>query len=120
MRLTLVLFALLFAVLAPPALAASTARATADLPAYAGPGRHYARIGLLRDGTEVTLRSCTRDQRWCDADNYGWVDATYLIGVAAKERVTPPTLLLLPDWDTRFWRRYGRNTCEGFPYDPWC
>jgi uncharacterized protein YraI len=113
----LILAALL---LATPALAEPTARATAELSIYAGPGPGFARIGTLYHGARVELAECTRNERWCRLRDGGWVDATYLVGMAAKIRATPPRLLGFGDWDSRFWSRRGRNNCGGFPYDPGC
>jgi hypothetical protein len=102
-----------------PALAEPTARASGELAIYAGPGRGYARIGTLHNGAEVHLAECTSGERWCRLRDSGWVDGTYLIGMAAKARAAPLPLLGL-DWDEQFWRRHGRSTCDGFPYDRGC
>ncbi|WP_417729674.1 SH3 domain-containing protein [Roseovarius sp.] len=89
----LVLAAALLA-LATPAFAASTARATGNLPIRSGPGDYYRTISTLPDGTRVGLSQCTRHSRWCkivyDDGPDGWVLGSYLVGSPAKARVTPP------------------------------
>ncbi|WP_052726199.1 SH3 domain-containing protein [Devosia epidermidihirudinis] len=61
-----------------------------------GPGLHYQTIGKISDGTRVTLEQCTSNEKWCLVTNLGWVNATYLVGGAAKTAVTPPRLLFNP------------------------
>lgn len=79
--------------IATPAVAAE-ARATGTLAIRSGPGEFYARIGTLPDGASVGLSRCTREARWCriryDDGPDGWVRGDYLVGAAAKLRVTPP------------------------------
>lgn len=74
--------------------AAAEARATGNLPIRSGPGQFYARIGTLPDGERVGLSRCTRKAYWCkiiyDDGPDGWVLGDYLVGAAAKLRVTPP------------------------------
>ena len=74
--------------------AAAEARATGNLPIRSGPGDYYARIGTLPDGARVELSRCTRKAFWCrivyDDGPDGWVLGDYLVGAAAKLRVTPP------------------------------
>lgn len=92
MKKPLILAAALAALAAP--VAAAEARATGDLPIRSGPGSGYRTIGTLPDGTSVGLSRCTRQSRWCkiiyDDGPNGWVRGSYLVGSAAKMRVTPP------------------------------
>ena len=90
-----IFLATLAAVIAPVGAAvAAEARATGNLPIRSGPGNFYARIGTLPDGASVALSRCTRQAFWCrivyDDGPDGWVMGDYLVGAAAKLRVTPP------------------------------
>jgi uncharacterized protein YraI len=93
MKATILTAIVLLAGTAAPALAAE-ARATGNLPIRSGPGDWYRVIGTLPDGTSVGLSRCTREARWCrivyDDGPDGWVLGSYLVGAAAKLRVTPP------------------------------
>lgn len=79
--------------IATPTFAAE-ARATGNLPIRSGPGDYYRAIGTLPDGVRVGLSRCTRESVWCkiiyDDGPDGWVRGSYLVGSAAKMRVTPP------------------------------
>lgn len=77
---------------ATPALAQPLARVSGgDIPVRAGPGAQYAVIGRLPNGTRVPLDYCTpRDRSWCFVTDTGWVDASWIVGSAAKIRATPP------------------------------
>ncbi len=88
----LILVAALLTLATP--VAAANARATGNLPIRSGPGEFYRVIGTLPDGARVGLSTCTRQQRWCkiiygDGPD-GWVAGSYLVGSAAKNRVSPP------------------------------
>jgi len=82
----------LLALSAAPALAAEpTARVSGgDIAVRSGPGLRYQQIGRLADGATVTLDYCTRSGRWCLVTDTGWVDASYLVGWAAKIEASPP------------------------------
>ncbi|PXA99245.1 hypothetical protein DMC47_04430 [Nostoc sp. 3335mG] len=89
MRIALAL--ILSVLAAAAALAQPTARVTGgDVAVRVGPGKGYGIIGRLRNGTEVTLDYCTRDDRWCFVTGTGWVEASWLVGWSAKIPVTPP------------------------------
>jgi uncharacterized protein YraI len=91
MRAPLLLALAALPLLATPALAQPTARVSGgNVAMRSGPGHDYAVIGRLPDGAEVVLEYCTRDDRWCVVEGAGWVDASWLVGWAAKIRVTPP------------------------------
>lgn len=94
----ILLATLLAAALAAPAQAASTARASADLRIYAGPGRAYPVVDRLAKDTRVALSRCTRSGTWCRIVNPdgadGWVLAGYLVGMGAKVEATPPSFLV--------------------------
>jgi uncharacterized protein YraI len=92
------------------ATAADTARASANLPIYSGPGLGYSVIGTLRKNARVELERCTFNSRWClfnDGNGYavGWVRGSYLIGIGAITRVSPFRFLVTPD----FLDRNARN-----------
>ena len=93
-----ILALLLLPVLAIPALAEQpTARVSGgNIAVRSGPGNGYATLGKLADGSRVTLDHCTRDDKWCFVTNMGWVNASYLVGWAAKTRVTQPTFMVNP------------------------
>ncbi len=84
--------------LSVPALAQSTARASADLPVRSGPGSGYTVIGTLPKGAQVPLVRCTRDAGWCLIDAGGtpggWVRGSYLVGMPAKVEASPPEFLV--------------------------
>ena len=85
---------LALALIATPALAQSTARVSGGtIQVRSGPGSGYASIGVLPNGTEVTLDRCTRSGAWCLVTDTGWVRASYLVGQAAKVNATPPDFL---------------------------
>jgi uncharacterized protein YraI len=84
------------------AFAADTARASANISIYAGPGNGYEVIGKLKKNARVTLDRCTRTGSWClfndgDGEPVGWVRASYLIGIGAITRATPFHFLVNPD-----------------------
>ena len=82
------------ALIATPALAQSTARVSGGaIQVRSGPGSGYDSIGVLPNGTEVTLERCTRSGAWCLVTDTGWVRASYLVGAAAKVNATPPDFL---------------------------
>jgi len=122
MKPAIALAALILAV--TPALAQQpTARVSGgDIAVRTGPGHGYRTIGRIPDGTQVSLDYCTRDDggafsgngfpgrdrgpvKWCFVTDTGWVDATYLVGSAAKLRVTPFEFLVNPfeDDEDDFW-----------------
>ena len=84
------LAALAALLLAAPALAAPPVRVTGTLNVRSGPGHDYGVIGQLPKGSQIELDYCTRNDRWCLVKDYGWVDASYLVGWSAKMQVTPP------------------------------
>ena len=91
----LMVLATLVAIAAPAGAAgAAEARATGNLPIRSGPGQFFAQIGTLPDGASVSLTRCTPRAYWCkivyDHGPDGWVLGDYLVGSAAKIRVTPP------------------------------
>jgi len=105
---SLPLFALALLALPPlatPALAAEpTARATAILNVRTAPGWTAPVMGTLAKNQQVTLKYCTRNGDWCQLGSAltpelagGWVRAGYLVGMAAKSRVTPFRFLVNPD-----------------------
>lgn len=100
--------ALLLALLAAaPAAAQPLARVSGGNPAvHAGPGQHYSVVGRLPNGAQVPLDYCTPDDRWCFVTDTGWVEASWLVGWAAKMRVTPPRLLFDPFAPPRNERRW--------------
>lgn len=78
--------------MAGPAVAASTARASAALTIYAGPGHWYMPVGRLEKDEVVRLAECTPRSIWCRVVHDGpdgWVLGSYLIGSAAKVEATP-------------------------------
>jgi uncharacterized protein YraI len=86
--------ALLLPLLAAPALAADTARASGRVAIHTGPGDVYPIIDKLRNDERVLLESCTRFSRWChvvqlDGGPSGWAPGSYLVGSGAKNAVTP-------------------------------
>jgi uncharacterized protein YraI len=88
------LIALTLALFATPAFAAPTAKVVGgDIQVRTGPGSNYASLGVLPNGSEVTLDRCTRSGRWCLVVGNGWVEASYLVGWAAKIRATPSKFL---------------------------
>lgn len=99
--------------LSPP-----TVRVTGNLAMHAGPGNQYRMIGRLPDGAIVELAECTSGQRWCRVAGGGWVLGSYLVGMAAKERVSPPPLLDPLFRDQRGRRGFGLFPCGSF--DPFC
>jgi len=92
-----------------PALAAEpTARATAILNVRTAPGWNAPVMGTLAKDQQVTLKYCTRNGNWCQLSGNltpdlagGWVRAGYLVGMAAKIRVTPFQFLVNPEWENR-------------------
>lgn len=81
------------------AASAATARASGQLPVYAGPGNGYAVVGRLAKNERVSIERCTNSGRWClvsDGQPIGWVLASYLVGSQAKLLATPPKLLVDP------------------------
>jgi uncharacterized protein YraI len=89
--------------LAAPAFAADTARASATLKVYSGPGTDYSIIGSLQKNTEVELAGCSRNSRWCqiredDGHLGGWVRGSYLVGMAAIMKATPFQFLVTPEF----------------------
>jgi uncharacterized protein YraI len=102
-----------FGVTAADAATMPTARATATLTVYAGPGYGYAPIGQLPKDAVVELGECTPSGRWCSiaaTNPEGWVIASYLVGSAAKAKATPYRPLVNPfydpwHWHPRWWRR---------------
>lgn len=85
---------------APLPAAAGEARASGDVPVRRGPGDSYRIIDHLVDGRYYEVEDCTRQARWClvseDGDLLGWVRGSYLVGSAAKARVTPFEFLVTP------------------------
>ena len=82
-----------------PAIAAPTARASAVLTLYAGPGSWYQPIGKLAKNEVVSIAECTRHSYWCRVVHNGptgWVLGSYLIGSAAKIDATPYEPLVDP------------------------
>jgi len=96
------------ACLTPSLAAEPTARATAILNVRTDPGWNAPIMGTLAKDQRVTLRACTRSGNWCQLGSAltpelagGWVRAGYLVGMAAKSRVTPFQFLVNPDWNER-------------------
>ena len=91
-----IISALLIAALTLP-LEAGEARSSGNTPYRTGPGEGFPTIGKLVDGQYYEVEDCTREERWClvsDGGEYlGWVRGSYLVGGAAKTRVTPPSFL---------------------------
>ncbi|HEY0917847.1 SH3 domain-containing protein [Devosia sp.] len=87
-----------------PALAGE-ARASGDVPVRRGPGEDYRVIDCLVDGAYYEVEDCTRRARWClvseDGELLGWVRGSYLVGSAAKNRVTPFEFLVTPEFFRR-------------------
>lgn len=78
---------------------AATARASAAITIYDGPGYRYAPIGKLLRNEVVRLAECTPSGRWCrivHTGPAGWVLASYLVGSAAKVEATPFKPLVNP------------------------
>jgi uncharacterized protein YraI len=90
------LSALLIAALTLP-LEAGEARSSGNTPYRTGPGDMYPVLGKLVDGQYYEVEDCTREANWClvseDGDYLGWVRGSYLVGGAAKTRVTPPEFM---------------------------
>ncbi|MGV3650709.1 MAG: SH3 domain-containing protein [Devosia sp.] len=113
LALTLVPAGAVFAQLSPP-----VARVTGNLAVHAGPGSDYRVIDRVRNGDSVLLAECTRGQTWCRIEGSGWVRGSYLVGMAAKERVSPVPLLDPLFRDQRGHRGWGLFPCSSF--DPFC
>mgnify|MGYP000542406056 CR=1 FL=1 len=101
--LPVALAALAAATLAAAPAAAGEARASGNANVYAGPGDHYRIIDQLEDGESYEVLDCTRRERFCfvadlDGEELGWVRGSYLVGGAAKTRVTPFEFLVTPDF----------------------
>lgn len=105
-------FALAFAVSAGEALAART---TVDLNMRAGPGVHYARIGVIPAGHHVEVYGCTGG--WCEV-NYrgriGWVSGRYLTD--DSYRVYPRVYPVPPYYDGGYY--YGWPPYYIYPRPP--
>jgi uncharacterized protein YraI len=95
------------------------ARVTGNLAVHAGPGTTYRVIGRLQNGESVVLEECTRGQNWCRVAGAGWVRGSYLVGMAAKERVSPVPLLDPLFRDQRGRRGWGLFPCTS-GFDPFC
>ena len=81
------------------AASTATARASGQLPVYAGPGNGYSVVGRLAKNERVSIERCTYSGRWClvsDGRPIGWVLASYLVGASAKLQATPPKFLVNP------------------------
>lgn len=78
-------------------LEAGEARSSGNTPYRTGPGEQYRVIGKLVDDQYYEVEDCTREANWClvseDGDYLGWVRGSYLVGGAAKTRVTPPEFM---------------------------
>jgi len=84
--------ALLAALFVPDVALAQTVRASGNVPLRSGPGSGYPVIAHLANGERVPVLDCTRQSRWClveGAFGRGWARGSYLVGGAAKSRVTP-------------------------------
>jgi uncharacterized protein YraI len=84
---------------ASSAATTATARASGQLPVYAGPGNGYAVVGRLAKDERVSIERCTYSGRWClvsDGQPIGWVLSSYLVGSQAKLQASPPKLLVDP------------------------
>lgn len=82
---------------ATPALAEPIARVSGgNVAIRTGPGSDYRIIGAITNGTEVLLDYCTADDEWCHVADVGWVDASWIVGWAAKIAVTPPSFMSDP------------------------
>jgi uncharacterized protein YraI len=83
-----------------PALAGE-ARASGDVPVRDGPGGRYDIIDYLDDGEYYEVEDCTRRANWClvsdGREELGWVRGSYLVGMAAKNAVTPFEFLSSPE-----------------------
>lgn len=99
-RLVAALLVGLAAVLGPGSGAhAATARASAPMTIYDGPGYDFRPVGRLDRDEVVRLSECTPSGRWCrvvHAGPDGWVLGSYLIGSAAKVEATPFQPLVNP------------------------
>jgi len=98
---TLVTAALLATALATPALAEGTARTSAVLTIYSGPGEGYRPLGKVAKNVELELVRCTSGD-WClirdqFGDPAGWVRASYLVGLGAITAARPFRFLVEPD-----------------------
>ncbi|MCF1743533.1 SH3 domain-containing protein [Paradevosia shaoguanensis] len=89
--------------LTPARAAEPTARSTAILQVRTAPGWTAPVIGNLAKNQQVTLEHCTRNGDWCQLGPEltpdlagGWVRAGYLVGMAAKIRVTPFQFMVNP------------------------
>ncbi|HEV7719294.1 MAG TPA: SH3 domain-containing protein [Arsenicitalea sp.] len=101
-------FAVLGAAGASSAATTATARASGQLPVYAGPGSGYAVVGRLAKDERVSIERCTYSGRWClvsDGRPIGWVLSSYLVGASAKLQATPPKFLVNPFRESQHPRR---------------
>jgi uncharacterized protein YraI len=85
-----------------PATAAE-ARASGNVPVRECPRSYCRIIDHLEDGEYYEVLDCRRQQTWClvadrDGDELGWVRGSYLVGSAAKNRVTPFEFLVNPEF----------------------
>lgn len=86
---TLILSALI-ALTAAPALAGPPIAVVSGTPGvYEWPQDKGRRLGTLVDGSKVELIRCeSADYPSCQIKGGGWVDASFLVGSPAKQRVT--------------------------------
>lgn len=88
------LVTILLSLTAAPALAGPPiARVVGTTGIYAI-AREAKRIGFLANGTHVELVYCEPvDFPWCEIKGGGWVDGSFLVGGAAKTKVSPGYLI---------------------------
>ena len=92
--------ALALLLLAAAPAAAAEARASGDAPVRLHPHGSARVIDRLADGHYYEVEDCTRQARWClvseGGEVLGWARGSYLVGSAAKNRVTPFEFLVDP------------------------
>lgn len=101
MKLPFTVLALLLASASAPALAGE-ARASGNALVRSGPSGNAPVIDRLLDSAYYEVEKCTRRARFClvsdGGELLGWVRGSYLVGAAAKNRVTPFEFLVTPNF----------------------
>jgi uncharacterized protein YraI len=79
---------------ATAAQAAAPGYTTANVNIRTGPDTEFPSVGVIREGDDIFVEGCLRDESWCDVrwdGNRGWVYSEY---IAFKQR---GETVLLPD-----------------------
>jgi uncharacterized protein YraI len=60
---------------------AAPAYSTANVNMRTGPDTEFPSVGVIPEGTKISVRGCLHDESWCDVkwdDNRGWVFSEYI------------------------------------------